>query len=96
MAACISHIEARLAGALAPARSLECVADVRVLGAIGVVETRRPVDVGIFQQECVRRGVWIRPFGRNVYVMPPYVTPDADLDVLCSEMIDILRNTEWK
>lgn len=96
MAARISHIEARLAGALAPARSIECVADVRVLGAIGVVETRRPVDVGVFQQECVRRGVWIRPFGRNVYVMPPYVTPDADLDVLCSEMIDILRNTEWK
>lgn len=96
MEARIKHIEERLKLDLAPARELDCVADVRVLGAIGVIETKKPVDVGVFQQECVRRGVWIRPFGRNVYVMPPYVTPDADLDTLCREMIDILRNTVWK
>lgn len=96
MEARIRHIAERLACNLAPARNLECVADVRVLGAIGVIETRESVDVGTFQQECVRRGVWIRPFGRNVYVMPPYITPDADLDVLCREMIDILKNTAWK
>lgn len=96
MEARIRHIAERLTCNLAPARNLECVADVRVLGAIGVIETREPVDVGTFQQECVRRGVWIRPFGRNVYVMPPYITPDDDLDVLCREMIDILKNTAWK
>lgn len=90
MSARIKHIEQRLEQNLAPARELPGVADVRVLGAIGVIETREPVDVGTFQQDCVRRGVWIRPFGRNVYVMPPYITPDDDLDTLCREMINIL------
>jgi adenosylmethionine-8-amino-7-oxononanoate aminotransferase len=56
-----------------------------------VIETKEPVDVGEFQRECVKRGIWVRPFGRNVYIMPPYVTPDEDLQTLCREMIDILR-----
>lgn len=75
---------------LAPARDLESVTDVRVLGSIGVVETAEPVNVGEFQKECVKRGVWIRPFGRNVYVMPPYVTPDDDLRYLCRQLINML------
>lgn len=96
MAANIARIESRLKELLEPARGLPGVTDVRCLGAIGVVEVDGAVDVGVFQKECVRRGVWIRPFGRNIYVMPPYITPDEDLETLCREMIDIIRQGKWK
>jgi adenosylmethionine-8-amino-7-oxononanoate aminotransferase len=91
MAAVVGHLESQMKELLAPAWQLDNVADVRVLGSIGVIETKEPVDVGEFQRECVKRGIWVRPFGRNVYIMPPYVTPDEDLQTLCREMIDILR-----
>lgn len=96
MAANIARIESRLKKLLEPARGLPGVTDVRCLGAIGVVEVDGAVDVGVFQKECVRRGVWIRPFGRNIYVMPPYITPDEDLETLCREMTDIIRQGKWK
>ncbi|MCP5198560.1 MAG: adenosylmethionine--8-amino-7-oxononanoate transaminase [Gammaproteobacteria bacterium] len=83
-AAEVGRIERRLAAGLAPCRALPQVADVRVLGAIGVVELHQPVDMRVVPQAFVDRGVWVRPFGRLVYVMPPYVTDDADLDTLCS------------
>lgn len=92
----IAHIQSVLEEALAPARELgDCVTDVRVLGAIGVIEVNRPVDVGKFQRECLRRGIWVRPFGRNIYVMPPYITPDEDLRTLAREMIAIIRAGQW-
>lgn len=90
MAARIAHIEERLRRLLAPAASLPTVAEVRVLGAIGVIEMKEPVDVGRFQKLCVDKGIWVRPFGRNVYVMPPYIISDEDLDALCTRMIEIL------
>ncbi len=96
MTANIARIESRLKELLEPARELPGVTDVRCLGAIGVVEVEGAVDVGVFQKECVRRGVWIRPFGRNIYVMPPYITPDEDLETLCREMTDIIRQGKWK
>ncbi len=96
MTAEIRRIETRLSRNLAPARDLPGVTDVRVLGAIGVIEMDRWVDVGVFQKECVREGVWIRPFGRNIYVMPPYITPDADLDTLCTAMTNIIKSGKWK
>ena len=96
MADVVARIERVLARELAPASEMADVADVRVLGSIGVVETKQPVDVGRFQRECVKRGVWIRPFGRNVYVMPPYVTGDADLTTLCREMLNIIASGKWK
>lgn len=90
----VKEMERAMKELLAPARELSKVTDVRVLGSIGVVEVKNPVDVGTFQKECVRRGIWVRPFGRNVYVMPPYVTPSDDLKTLCEEMVGILRDNE--
>lgn len=94
MAARLRDIEATLKEELAPARELPGVTDVRVLGSIGVVEVERPVDVGRFQKACVREGVWIRPFGRNVYVMPPYVISDDDLRTLCRKLIEIVSDAD--
>ena len=91
MAGKIAHIEKRLRELLEPARRFRGVADVRVLGAIGVCEMKEPVDVGAFQKECVRRGIWVRPFGRNVYVMPPYVITDDELTELCTQMLEIIQ-----
>lgn len=93
MASVVARLEGVMREELAPAALLDNVADVRVLGSIGVVEVKQPVDVGRFQRECVKRGVWIRPFGKNVYVMPPYVTPEEDLRTLCRQMIEIVKQT---
>jgi adenosylmethionine-8-amino-7-oxononanoate aminotransferase len=79
----VKRIEARLRSGLERWRGHEAVTDVRCLGAIGVVETDRPVDVAAMQKVFVERGVWIRPFGHLVYLMPPYITSDEDLDQLC-------------
>jgi len=93
----VSGISSVLAEGLLPAREMtDMVEDVRVLGSIGVVEVKQPVDVGRFQRECVSRGVWIRPFGRMVYVMPPYVTPEEDLRTLTHELLNILQSGKWK
>lgn len=87
----VKHIENRLRDLLAPAAELPGVKEVRVLGSIGVVEMEEPVDVAEFQHQCVERGIWIRPFGRNVYMMPPYVISDEELAVLARETINILK-----
>lgn len=91
MARRVGHIEEQLGRLLAPAASNPRVKEVRVLGSIGVVEMKEPVDVGEFQKECVRRGIWVRPFGRNVYVMPPYIISDGELQHLITQMLEIIR-----
>lgn len=91
MATRVGHIEEQLGRLLAPAASNPRVKEVRVLGSIGVVEMKEPVDVGEFQKECVRRGIWVRPFGRNVYVMPPYIISDGELQHLITQMLEIIR-----
>jgi adenosylmethionine-8-amino-7-oxononanoate aminotransferase len=87
----VCHLQTQMKQLLAPAAAWENVADVRCLGSIGVVEMKEPVDVGEFQKECVKRGIWVRPFGRNVYIMPPYVISDEDLQRLAHEMLEIIR-----
>ncbi len=79
----VARIEAGLEAGLAGCRSLPAVADVRVLGAIGVVELHEPVDMVVVQPAFVEQGVWIRPFGELVYTMPPYVTEPEDLARIC-------------
>jgi adenosylmethionine-8-amino-7-oxononanoate aminotransferase len=87
----IAHIESIIKQELQPAKNLDTVSDVRSIGAIGVIETNKPVNVGEFQKLCVERGVWIRPFGRNVYIMPPYIISDEQLQYLIIQMIEIVK-----
>jgi len=75
---------------LQPARSLAYVEDVRVLGAIGVIQVTQAVDLGIIQKMFVDEGIWVRPFGKLVYVMPPYVMSPEDLALLCNGMLRAL------
>ena len=83
----VARIEAGLRAGLEPCRDLPGVADVRVLGAVGVLEMKAPVNVEAAQDYFVnKRGVWIRPFGRLIYVMPPYISSDDDIALLTSAM----------
>lgn len=86
----ISRIERKLEAGLSPCRELAVVTDVRILGAIGVVELKKPVDMGAIQKKFVQRGVWVRPFGKLVYVMPPYCITDTDLATLTQAMFEVI------
>jgi adenosylmethionine-8-amino-7-oxononanoate aminotransferase len=80
----VGRIEAALAAGLAPVAGQPGVTDVRVLGAIGVVQLDREVDIAATTDAAVAAGVWLRPFRDLIYTMPPYVTGDDDLAVICS------------
>jgi len=78
----VKRVEAALSAALAPARSLPGVKDVRVHGAIGVVQLDHPVDVAAATAAAVAHGAWLRPFRDLVYTMPPYISTDDDLAII--------------
>ena len=86
----IGEIEGILRRELAPAAALPQVADVRTLGAIGVIELHRSVDMATLQQRFVDEGVWVRPFGRLVYAMPPYIIKDQELETLARAMVRVV------
>lgn len=86
----IQEIEITLRQHLAPCEKLQCVADLRVLGAIAVVELREPVNLERFQKSCIEQGVWIRPFGKLVYVMPPYIATDLELQKIAQAIVKTL------
>lgn len=85
----IAAIEHQLKEGLAPCRLMPQVADVRMTGAIGVVEMNRPVDMDRLQPMFVEKGVWIRPFGRLLYIMPPYVIAPDDLSCLTRAICEV-------
>ncbi|MEU9857132.1 adenosylmethionine--8-amino-7-oxononanoate transaminase [Streptomyces sp. NPDC047974] len=80
----VKRIEGGLREGLAGAESIPGVRDVRVLGAIGVVQLDHEIDMAAATRAAVREGVWLRPFRDLVYTMPPYVTEDADLARICA------------
>ncbi|MGW5353014.1 adenosylmethionine--8-amino-7-oxononanoate transaminase [Streptomyces sp. NPDC004031] len=84
----VKRIETGLRDGLAPAAELPGVRDVRVLGAIGVVQLDHEVDMAAATRAAVRAGVWLRPFRDLVYTMPPYVTGDEDLARICAGVRD--------
>ena len=66
----------------------------RILGAIGVVELCFNVDMQTLQQEFVRRGIWVRPFGKLVYVMPPYIISTAELSHLLQQLVEVVQQMQ--
>jgi adenosylmethionine-8-amino-7-oxononanoate aminotransferase len=87
----ILRLETELANGLEPCSRLAGVKDVRVLGAIGVVELEQPVNMGRIQKRFVDSGVWLRPFGRLVYTMPPYIIDSQDLRVLTETICRVVE-----
>jgi len=88
--ASVLRIEAALRQGLEPCRDLPYVTDVRVLGAIGVIELRWPVNLPVIQRKFVEHGVWVRPFGKLVYLMPPFIMDDEELRLLTTAVCDVV------
>ncbi len=87
----VSEISAGLTGGLEPARTLSGVADVRVCGAIGVIETCEPVDLRIATPVALDHGVWLRPFRNLIYAMPPFICPPEEIGQITSAMVAVAR-----
>ncbi len=86
----VGHIERQLDKLLSPCREMPQVAAVRCLGAIGVVEMKQPVDMATIVPLFVEAGIWVRPFGKLVYLMPAYIMSDEDLTELCNRLTAIV------
>ncbi|MEM6771625.1 MAG: aminotransferase class III-fold pyridoxal phosphate-dependent enzyme, partial [Bacteroidota bacterium] len=91
----ITRLSRSLTSHLRAAAPLALVREVRVLGGIGVVETHRPVNMAKIQAFFVGQGVWIRPFGTRIYLMPPYITTDAEIAQLGAAIVAACQCDEF-
>lgn len=92
----IDRIEQTMNTYLSQCSQLEAVEDVRVLGGIGVVQVNRSVDVAKIQKYLIRKHkVWIRPFGKLIYIMPPYISSDSDIMALCTAIYQAISTEEY-
>ena len=92
----VAHIEQQLKQELQICATLDSVIEVRVLGAIGVIEMKQPVDMKTLPQQFVDEGVWVRPFGKLVYLMPPYIIQADDLTTLAKAVYKVISKIEHK
>lgn len=88
----VQRLEQGLIKGLMPALQIKGVAGVRVLGAIGVIEMAQAVDMKVIQPACIEQGIWLRPFGKLVYIMPAYIMTDRELETLTSGMLKVLAS----
>jgi len=86
-----ANMQRTMEQALTPAAQLAGVAEVRCLGAVAVIELEDAVDMPIFQSLLIDHGIWVRPFGKLVYIMPPYVVTDDELTTLCQALLKVVR-----
>jgi adenosylmethionine-8-amino-7-oxononanoate aminotransferase len=86
-----ANMQRTMEQALTPAAQLAGVAEVRCLGAVAVIELEDGVDMPIFQSLLIDHGIWVRPFGKLVYIMPPYVVTNDELTTLCQALLKVVR-----
>ena len=88
----ILQIESILKSELLPLQKQKSVSDVRVIGAIGVIEFESPLDMKSVQEQLIENGVWLRPYGKLLYTMPPYVITDEELLIITQAMSAIVHS----
>ena len=90
----IIEIQSLLAEELLPLKNYESVYDARVIGAIGVLELKKPLDMKSTQEKLIKYGVWLRPYGKLLYTMPPFIIKDQELLKITNAMREVVRNLE--